>query len=160
MTAAVIDPAAGALAPTGAGDWRNDTTVMALPSGNVARLRRPQLFTWLAEGEIPNPLRAAVVEIAGEDTSGEVVTPEARARALFWIVARCFVDPVVVTDVDAGPGELHIRDIDDADKFRVVEWAMGEVAAMAGFRAGPAGALGGGDGAGVRDEAQRDAGRQ
>lgn len=139
--------------PTPVSAWRTNTTLLELPSGNTARLRRPQLFSWLAEGEIPNPLRAAVVEIAGEDTAGEVVTPEERARALFWIVARCFVEPTVVADGDPGPGELHIRDIDDADKFAIVDWAMGEVAALTGFRAGPPGALGGGDGAGVRDEA-------
>jgi hypothetical protein len=135
---------------TTADAWKRDEEeLVELPSGNTARLKRPQLSVMIRRGEIPNPLLEAAASMAVD------VLPENLAEAVELtdvLVASAFVEPKIAL-VDAGPDELPIEALSDPDKGFVAHWIKDPVAAMSTFRGERAGAGGGEDGGALRDAA-------
>lgn len=123
--------------------------LVELPSGNVARLLRPQLSVMLKRGQIPNPLLPAAVA----SMDGGVEDAKAALELVDFLVAAAFVEPKVTVDQDAGEGELSVDALSEADKAFVVKWTQRGVAALATFREERAGTGGGDDGGAVLDEA-------
>jgi hypothetical protein len=146
---------AAPLTPTPASSWvRDEPELHTLPSGNTALLTKPRTLAMIRKGEIPNPLLA----VAMEAVQGK--TPENIAEAvdfLEFMVSVAFVEPKVWVpedDVDAPLDALPIDALTDADKNYVLIWMQRGVAGLASFRDLAAGADDGGDGRGLRDEAE------
>lgn len=140
---------------TSASEWKRDEAELhRLPSGNQALLKRPALLAMAQKGEIPNPLLGAAVNAA---TGGEVPDLEKAAALVDFMIAAAFVEPRVEIPDDGGDvssGALSIADLSDMDKNYVLVWIQRGVAGLASFRALGEGTDDGGDGSGVRDEAE------
>lgn len=135
-------------ATTASGWFRPPATeVMELPSGNVARLRRPSVLAMMKTGQIPNPLIEAAAAVASGTASPDY---QRTAELIDFLTAAAFVEPRVVLEGPTVDGELHIDEISDADKKFVVAWAQSEARAIDTFHGERAGVEGGGDGGDVR----------
>jgi hypothetical protein len=139
------------LSPTPAASWRKPgrEEVHTLPSGNVVRLRRPQIMGMARRGEIPNPLIPAAIELlegpskpAAERTGDDT---KRSSTFLFWLCQQAFVEPRLVEE-NAKEGELTYDDLSDDDVEWVLVWANAPAAALEPFRDERAGDDGGGDG--------------
>lgn len=135
---------------TSAEAWKvEEAELVALPSGNVAKLKRPQLSGMIRRGEIPNPL----LEAAGAYEAGQL--PENMEQAVQLtdiLVAATFVEPTVAVEGHSD-GDLSIDSLSDADKGFVAAWVKRDVAVMARFRGERSGADRGKGRGAVRDAA-------
>jgi hypothetical protein len=145
------------LKPTAASDWKREATepeLVILPSGNTALLKRPSMLAMMKQGEIPNPLMEAAVDLldgqAPKDFGGLV-------ELLEHIAIEAFVEPRISRNGSPQDGEIALSDLSDADKLFVSGWMRGVADEAAPFRTDGPGASAGGDGGEVRDEAERDA---
>ena len=139
-------------APTSASEWRRDEPELhTLPSGNTALLTRPRTLDMIRKGEIPNPLLEVAIDAA---SGGRPADPAAAIDFLDFMVSRAFLEPKVALDDEAGPGELSVEDLSDADKNYVLIWVQRGVAGLASFRSLGESPAPGSDGRGLRDEAE------
>lgn len=129
------------LQATPASDWKKDAegTLMELPSGKVARLRRRSIFALMKAGQIPNELRAIVQNFISSPQGARAVAGE-NFEAMFQLIdvvaKACFVYPKLV---DEGENELdddevYVSDIEFDDKLYVYLWSAGEVSSLEAFR--------------------------
>jgi len=115
-----VAPVASAPQPTPAADW--GAHLYTLPSGKVARLRRPSLLAMIARGSLPNPVAAKLHRLL---TSDDVPTSDEErlaqyaktADTLVEIASLAFVEPRLILDraPDYGNGEIGPFDLADRD---------------------------------------------
>lgn len=123
-----------------AAQWRVTGTLVELPSGNKAKLRRFNIFYLMKEGKVPNHLESIVQSFisspAGPDLGALVQKKEnldAMLELLEITAKSCFVDPKVV-DNPAAENEIGFAEIALDDLLYVWGWAQGEVASLDSFR--------------------------
>ena len=102
------------LTPTPAAEWpKNVAQTVTLPSGGVAKVKRPDAFALIRAGKVPKKIAALMLG------NGAHVTTEAEAVTLIeYLIAASFVDPRVALTRTAGA--VCIRDIGDDDKAFVM----------------------------------------
>ena len=103
------------LTPTPAAEWpRNVAQTVTLPSGGVARLKRPDTFALIRDGKVPKKISAVMMKQQAKKpvTEGDALT------LIEFLIAASFVDPEVTFTRKAGV--LCIRDIGDEDKAAVM----------------------------------------
>ncbi len=120
-------PSASPLEPTSAANWPTKKitsgTVVELPSGGIATLKRPPLQYLLATGRVPTKLWARLQK----DGPGIFMNPFANLQKeeikllIDWMIAESFVEPIVA--MTRKSGEIFIDDLSDDDKAFV----MGEL---------------------------------
>ena len=115
-------PEAVVLTPTPAREWPEKAPgiVVELPSGGVARLRRPPIQYYIATGHVPPKLWKKVQKEGGEVFADPLNNFTVDELALFvdWMVAAAFVEPKVSMTRKAG--EQYIGDLDELDKEEVM----------------------------------------
>jgi hypothetical protein len=148
-------PADSPSAPTAASAWKTqEGELVMLPSGNVARLRRPSIMKMIRSGEMPNPLLSAAI---GAMTGAQPLNADEikqRAEFMTYLVVTAFVEPTVSRDDPPPEGALSLDALSDADQMFVTTWIGQEARALSSFREDGAGASPGDDGAGLRDQAE------
>jgi hypothetical protein len=113
------------LTPTSAADWpskkASEGVVVELPSGCVARLRRPPLQYLIATGRIPPKLWAKVQKEGAELFADPVNTMSKEELSLFidWMIAAAFMEPEVA--MARKDGTLYIGDLSEDDKGEVMD---------------------------------------
>jgi hypothetical protein len=112
--------------------WRTGTPTM-LPSGNVAALRRPSVFTLVADDDAPDFLKRIVIEnINGRKKTANgkdefEITAEnlpQLTRTLEKVCMACFASPRIVEHPEA-EDEISIADVSDGDRIAVFQWLIG-----------------------------------
>jgi hypothetical protein len=123
--------------PTKGVDWRKpreEGFVLALPSGNSARIRPVALDVLLRNGEIPDLLTPFVAQMvySGVDTdeldkllSPEVLTEQSTEMLglIDAVVTAAFVEPRIVAEPQADD-EISIADVELADRGTVFSLAV------------------------------------
>jgi hypothetical protein len=123
--------------------------LVELPSGNVARLRKVEIFEIVATGSIPDSLSALISEVIAATEKGttpddqklqeefaQTVTVEELAQMVARVVPLVFAEPRLVAEPrqpDYDAGELALEDVDWDDRLFAFNWAMGEVGIVADF---------------------------
>ncbi len=123
---------------TSAAEWKAGEIVQ-LPSGKVAKLRRPDaLSLLLRDGRLPDALGPLIFGGKNDGTGvGSIeLTPEsltALVPILDQLAVACFVEPRVI-EKSAGPGDdgLLPSDIAFNDKLFLFQWVFGEAGTLAG----------------------------
>lgn len=116
--------------PTAPAAWpANPTITVTLPSGAVARVRKPALYVLAKSGQVPKRVSAAAARLdddAGPDVKAVPPSPDEDLERLTAFVddletvvnfycTRTFVEPrVTMTPQD---GALWVGDLDGADKL-------------------------------------------
>lgn len=104
------------LTATSKADWpKNVSITVTLPSGGVAKLKRPDTFALLRAGKVPKNISKV---IAKQQTKQEI-TPVEAMTLLEFLIAASFIDPEVTMTRKAGG--LCMSDIDDTDKAAVID---------------------------------------
>lgn len=145
---------------TSVAQWKSGEIVQ-LPSGKVAKLRRPDALSLLLDdGRLPDALGPLIF---GEKNEGGVaaeieLTPEtltALVPILDKLAVACFVEPRVVENAQ-GDEVLIPADIAFNDKLFLFQWIFGEAGTLAGrFPVESAGGVAAGSGgAGVWGQAE------
>lgn len=128
---------------TSAAEWKAGEIVQ-LPSGKVAKLRRPDaLSLLLRDGRLPDALGPLIFGGQNEGAGAGAIelTPEALTALvpiLDQLAVACFVEPRVVEPTNvgksAGPGDdgLLPSDIAFNDKLFLFQWVFGEAGTRAG----------------------------
>ncbi len=131
---------------TSAAEWKAGEIVQ-LPSGKVAKLRRPDaLSLLLRDGRLPDALGPLIFggQNEGAGVGSIELTPEALTALvpiLDQLAVACFVEPRVVekavdksVDKSVGPGDdgLLPSDIAFNDKLFLFQWVFGEAGTRAG----------------------------
>lgn len=127
---------------TSAAEWKAGEIVQ-LPSGKVAKLRRPDaLSLLLRDGRLPDALGPLIFggKNEGAGVGAIELTPEsltALVPILDQLAVACFVEPRVVekaVEKSAGPGDdgLLPSDIAFNDKLFLFQWVFGEAGTLAG----------------------------
>jgi hypothetical protein len=93
---------------------RAEPESVTLPSGNTAKLNRPNMYVLIKTGQVPSEMMRLL-------EGDEDMTFIERQSAIEWQVAVAFVEPEVVLG-DREEGKLHIDDIEDRDKSYVIEF--------------------------------------
>lgn len=135
------DPAPTPSAVTSVGDWKAKAngTPVTLPSGNVARLRRPGMDSFVRRGMIPNILMAPIQTMLGqgEEAASEQVKDMAEDPQTIIeffalmddICVEVFAEPVLNPlpdhDQPRDPNLLYVDEIDMDDKSFAFEYAVG-----------------------------------
>ncbi|MBZ0315438.1 MAG: hypothetical protein K8L91_03395 [Anaerolineae bacterium] len=122
---------------TTAAQWKSGEIVQ-LPSGKVARLRRPDALSLLLhDGRLPDALGPLIFgKSEGAGVAEIELTPEsltALVPILDQLAVACFVEPRVA-EKSAGPGDdvLVPSDIAFNDKLFLFQWVFGEAGTLAG----------------------------
>jgi len=102
------------LTPTPAAEWpKNVAQTVTLPSGGVAKVKRPDSFALIRAGKVPKKVAALMM------SQGEKPLTEAEAITLVeFLIAASFVEPQVTLTRTAGA--VCIRDVGDDDKAFVM----------------------------------------
>ena len=102
------------LTPTPVAEWpKNVAQTVSLPSGGVAKVKRPDVFALIRSGKVPKKVAALIL------SKGKHVMTEAEAVTLIeFLIAASFVDPLVSLTRTAGA--VCIRDMGDDDKAFVM----------------------------------------
>ncbi|GIK64853.1 MAG: hypothetical protein BroJett018_26470 [Chloroflexota bacterium] len=127
---------------TTAAQWKSGEIVQ-LPSGKVAKLRRPDALSLLLhDGRLPDALGPLIFgKTEGTGVAEIELTPEsltALVPILDQLAVACFVEPSVVerheSDKSAGQGDdvLVPSDIAFNDKLFLFQWVFGEAGTLAG----------------------------
>lgn len=162
-------------------DWKKSSSGLGLihevsvPSGNVARLRRPGMDTFIKLGMIPNSMMSIIQRNITKAQRGQepdeasvaaelaklIEDPEKIADILGLadkVLCYCAVEPKVSMPPD-DPDErdndvLYADEVDMDDKMFIFSWAVGGAEDLASFRSGQAAGVGAvPPGADVADEA-------
>lgn len=142
------------LQPTSGKAWRRSRLageLVKLPSGNVARLRRPDLLDMVMSGQVPDSLTPIVEKAFFEapdeqsrEETGRAFVQEAGLAGfnelLRLICQAAFLEPHIMDDPQA-EDEISYGDLDFADKMFVFTWAAGEVADLEKFPTEPDGGV-------------------
>jgi hypothetical protein len=103
------------LTPTPASEWpKNVAVTVTLPSGGVAKLRKPDTFALIRQGKVPRN----VVKIIARSHQSLPITEAEAMTMLEFLIAASFISPEVTTKRTAGA--LYIGDMDAADKSTVL----------------------------------------
>ena len=103
------------LTPTPASEWpRNVASTLALPSGGVAKLRKPDTFALIRQGKVPRN----VVRIIARSHQKLSITPAEAMTMLEFLIAASFVSPEVT--MTKKPGTICVRDLSTEDKSAVL----------------------------------------
>ena len=125
------------LTATSPQEWRKLNTLgtlIELPSGKVARLRKPDLFTLVRAGKIPNALAGKVTEMIKKQKADIADFDASELADLLDIVAKAaFVEPQVV-DKPTEDNQISPSDIDFTDKSFVFQYAQGGTSDLEFFR--------------------------
>jgi len=121
-----------------------------LPSGNVVKLRRPGLDTFVQAGQVPNSLMSLMTSFrdSGKETpdydavGDEILNHPEKLQELMsfldFAVTKIMVDPPVSAVPEDGeprdPGKLYTDEVDLEDKFFMLNYAVGGVNDLAKFR--------------------------
>lgn len=132
-----------------------------LPSGNVARLRRVSLMTFIRQGKIPKPLAGLVHKMITGPKKQRVAKllnnlddVKAFATMVEAICTEAFVMPRIGEE-PLSEGEISIDDVDSDDQMFVFNWTQGgEVKDLEDSRGEQAGDE---DSGGIPPESQQDA---
>ncbi|MEM4406012.1 MAG: hypothetical protein QXS68_03110 [Candidatus Methanomethylicaceae archaeon] len=122
--------------------------LVTLPSGRVARIRRPNIDEMLLLGKIPNPLIPIVLglvrkdEFEGVENLPDDVKAE-RMAALYkefllqmkTLCEAAFVEPRM-SDDPSDEGAISFFDLTPEDRDFLWEWMKQPVTAVEGFRQG------------------------
>lgn len=112
---------------THASEWKQGEVVQ-LPSGKVARLKKPDVLSLITvDGKIPDALGPVLLGAS----KGQEITAEFTIESLSGLIPlldkitkACFIEPRVVDN--PGPDELGTDDISTADKMWLFQsWAFG-----------------------------------
>lgn len=129
---------------------------LELPSGAVIKARRPGPGLMAGWGRLPLGLAAAASDAAVQSDE------DARTTAAFLrdLILYCVVEPVI--SLNPRLGEIHPRNIADADTNYILAWAIRgeEVASLESFRPKRADEVTGGNGAGIPRASVRSAGHK
>jgi len=125
-------------ATTPAAEW-GAADLYRLPSGNIARLKRPALLAMAVNGLIANPyLRRFLV---GRDSLAQPSEEERwriyeeNARGFLACAELCLVEPRLAVDRPAQAGELRPDQLSDADlQWLFFVFAEGNAEQVAPFR--------------------------
>lgn len=126
--------------------WRAGEPVK-LPSGNVARLVKPEILSLAADPDAPDLLIGLVMDGLKKKKSPAIpeITPKnlPDLMKMFNSICRaCFRQPRIVEDPKTDD-EISIRDVSDFDKIYVFGWAFGMEGEIArSFRPQPGGDVG------------------
>lgn len=122
---------------TTAAQWKSGEIVQ-LPSGKVAKLRRPDALSLLLhDGRLPDALGPLIFgKTEGTGVAEIELTPEsltALVPILDQLAVACFVEPRV-SEESAGQGDdvLIPSDIAFNDKLFLFQWVFGEAGTLAG----------------------------
>lgn len=130
--------------PTLASAW-NDNGLYKLPSGKIARLKRPGVLAVASIAGGQNVISDATLRRLNTDTpppqtdEERAATIRANGRAYIEVAALCFVEPRLILDreVDYAMGEIAPSDIEDDDLLWLFfEFVGGGAAHAATFRVG------------------------
>jgi hypothetical protein len=126
------------LAPSSALDFlAKREQLVTLPSGLVAKLRRPSLLRLIAqapEGAVPASFRNMLQARASNKNRAADVPLADMDEAMRFVAAAAFVQPMVVPDGDVADyerGEINADDIDPVDVQFVFAWVSNAGAATA-----------------------------
>lgn len=120
---------------------------LAVPSGFVWKVRKPDLTPYVICGELPVDLVSEVARSIGhgeenvDDTTSEKMSPEDEAKILIFmreVVQAAAVEPRITTTPD-GPDEIHPKFVDWPDFEAIFTWAVtggGDVERLRRFRKG------------------------
>ena len=104
-----------ALKVTPAASWKKaQEEIVELPSGNVVKLIRHNMYVMRKTGQVPDFARQVMDD-------ADNATGDQKQDTVEWRVALAFVEPKVVTGKPK-EGELSIDDIEDRDKAMVVSF--------------------------------------
>jgi hypothetical protein len=128
--------------PTTASAW-NGMGLYRLPSGNVAKLKRPGVLAAASISNGRNLISDAVLTRLHTDSAAPQ-TDEERAAVIrsngasyAEIAKLCFVEPRIVDEPDYEAGEIAITDLEDDDLFWIFfDFVNGGAAHAATFRVG------------------------
>lgn len=121
------------MANTTGAAWRKAVEV-PLPSGNVALLRKPDVFNLvMGDGDVPEFFSAQVMAGLKGKAAPEAAAPETAddlrgySRLLDTVARACFVHPRIVDkpEGEMGEDEIGLEHLAFADKVAVFQWAMG-----------------------------------
>jgi hypothetical protein len=102
---------------TSAGDWRDaeQPLVIALPSGNVAKMRQPPVLYLSLTGRIPAPIIAA---LKAHQADKEEFTLAEKDLLLDWLICEASVEPPISLHKTAGA--VPIGKLSPADKNAII----------------------------------------
>jgi len=128
--------AADAVAPTPAAQWGQDA-LYRLPSGHVARLRRPSLMAMAVNGLIGNPYLKRL--LSGSDTAltdaDRWERYDQNARGFVACAELCLIEPKLAVDRPPQAGEIVPAQLSDADLLWLYfTFAEGDEPQVAPFR--------------------------
>jgi hypothetical protein len=117
-----VPPKVAAPVVTPASTW-NANGLYRLPSGNVARLRRPGLLALAGQGTIPNPISAEVLRRITTDEPAPQTDEErdriirTNSKAYLEVAALALVEPRLIVDrePDHAASEIGPADLSDDD---------------------------------------------
>lgn len=149
--------------PTPAAQWKgkqNTTEDLLLPSGNVAKVRRPGMQAFVTAGIIPNSLLGIMMkelERGGaqqpfnpDEIVGDIQNNPEKLNDLMELVdsvlVHCVLEPKVelpTKGVERDPNTLYADEVDLEDKFFIFQYAVGGSRDLERFREGSAAMLAG-----------------
>lgn len=126
----------GELIVTSPSQWKQGEVVQ-LPSGCVARLKRPDVIDLIMDnGKVPDVLMPLIFGNKGvkqgRQPNADEITPdmlEMLLPTLRKMVKACFVEPRVMDEPD--DNSIGVDDVAFADKLWVFQWAIGGQAQVA-----------------------------
>lgn len=121
------------LAVTPASNWKRQTEVRLLPSGNAVELRRPSVVdTIMTDGALPEGMAAVIMEGFFTRNNAEWKPKPEDMPALAALMAKLcrasFVNPRIVDDgiePDYNANEIALADVSDVDRRAVLNWVLG-----------------------------------
>lgn len=106
---------------TSGAEWRAGELV-ELPSGKVARLRKPDVLALISEnGEVPDGLSQFMFGDSKDADMAEALP--AMAPLLNRVTRAAFIEPRIV-DEPSKDDEISLEDVAMADKLFIFQWLM------------------------------------
>jgi hypothetical protein len=115
-------------------EWEPQAEDVPLPSGKVAKLKRPDLVDMIAgEGEIPDLLSNLVMNLTVNGKAKEITLDtmtneqlKELMKSLNVIAIACFVEPRLWEgDEQRADGAIPVKWVAFNDKAAVMAWALG-----------------------------------
>jgi hypothetical protein len=144
--------AKSALKVTPAAKWKRGPAgeLVAMPSGNVARLQRVSLEQIAMTGALPDSLSALINEVIQATIQKRDITSAQweqewakraeekvdfaqMVRMIDQVAPLVFLEPKIVAQPDYEAGEIALDDVEYPDRQFAFTWAMGEVGLLVNF---------------------------